>query len=163
MPQVPPATWTANAEGCGFTGTVTTCGSNELCVPSPSTPFHLCIYQPASSLQTNCPAPYDSTILPVVIDTSITDTRTCTDCACGDPASTCTGGSLLLSPNAGTCGGGIQSQNPTTCMIDGIPSALPLYTKLLNAPTAAGTCTPQGGLPTGSATGSNPVAVCCMP
>jgi hypothetical protein len=163
MPTVPPATWTDNAEGCAVSGTLTTCGSSEVCVPSPSTPFRLCIVEPASSVIGGCPAPYDAMTVPVIVDTGITDTRSCSDCACGDPAGTCTGGTLVLTPNAISCGSGITSPNPAPCAIDGIPGSVALYTKLLNAPTPAGTCQPQGGQPTGSAMGSSPLAVCCMP
>jgi hypothetical protein len=161
VPSVPPATWSENAEGCGFTGTLTSCGSREVCVPSPSSPFKLCVYQ-TGSLGGTCPSPYDATSAPVVFDTGIADSRSCTDCRCGDVTGSCTGGDVMLSPNL-TCTGGITSPLPATCAVDGINGNLPLYTELTTPPTPGGTCSASGGQPSGTATGTGPVSVCCMP
>jgi hypothetical protein len=163
MPQVPPATWSQNAEGCGFTGQLSSCGSAEVCVPHASSPFKLCVYKTGASSGGTCPSPYDATSAPVVFDTGIADSRSCTDCRCGDVTGACSGGDVELSPNSTTCTGGITSPLPASCNIDGINGNLPLYAELTTPPTPSGTCNPSGGQPSGTATGTGPVSVCCMP
>ncbi|MEZ4299416.1 MAG: hypothetical protein R3B70_30980 [Polyangiaceae bacterium] len=163
MATVTPATWDGFGHACsGATLTGKGCAIGQTCLPKPADPYigGLCIKK--AGVQ-NCPAGQFSQ--KHVFFDDFTDSRTCTGCNCGIPTgSTCAGNitthadsvqNQCLSPvatfPAGTC------QNLT-----GNP-AIGNSKFTVTSPPAGGSCTPGGGMPSGTAVGTFPQTFCCMP
>jgi hypothetical protein len=129
------------------------CGPGNLCAPAAPFTGPYCIVQPGDLA---CPAgPYSDKR---VYFTAIDDSRDCSACTCGsdcsytwkifDDADTSCQTPLATKTSAGEC-----------VMVTPSSSKLRFGVEI----TGAGTCTPSGGQPTGSAAASGPVTACCMP
>jgi hypothetical protein len=155
--------WGTPYVGCALSNTTMHCqsgGGTGVCLPgpNPANAAKNCIYQMGTQ---TCPPGTQYTVA-TTIDTLLTDTRTCTPCACSSPTGKCAGGANFAS-NA-TCTTPTTEVLPLTCtQITSIPAASAYYADLAPA-TQMGpaTCTPSGG-PTGMVTADGPMTVCCMP
>lgn len=170
-PMVPANQWATASEACATTDASAACGTGDICAPS-ATGFSPCVYQAGDVA---CPAAgYTAKQL---IDTVMADTRGCTPCTCGAPSTgdggpaTCSGGLVTVSDQSSCPGPGsgtdLYTQQffvPVGCYMNGVPCdpGTTTYLNVYKAATAtAGTCSPDGGVVTGSVTTSQ-VTVCCM-
>jgi len=157
---VPPLTWATNVRACisSIAPTQLDCQSGQVCAPKPVSPYgsSTCIAATGDQL---CPqGPYSAR---QVIYGGATDSRDCTPCTCGDPASaTCTTTLDTFSSADGTCSGGAISYGaPFACdPVNSQPSDFRATTT-----ASAGNCTASQSAPTGSAVPSSPVTLCCTP
>jgi hypothetical protein len=156
-PTIATATWSESAEGCGM-ALGPACGTSGLCATTPGANFKTCVYQ---SGDVACPSS-DYTVKQV-IDETISDTRACSACACGSEVGvTCGSGAIGLTP-ANSCGGTLAPFSiPMTCRaVPAVPNvAWSAETTTAPSPSDA-TCSASGGTPSGDATASGPVTVCC--
>ncbi len=159
---VPPVSWGLQARGCNSTvaPSQSDCASGSICAPKPAAPFGptLCIANQGDAL---CPAgPYTAHH---TFYTDSLDTRGCSACTCGDPASTACSANVdayALGPDGGAdCNGNKKSFGaPFNCSNVAQPASF-----LLTLTGSAGACTPSTPTATGTAIPTKPITVCCMP
>jgi hypothetical protein len=148
-------TWTNKARLCDLAAPVA-CGSG-VCAPKPADPFlgYICIYKDGVD---SCPTDYG--LKQQAFFRSISDDRLC-DCACGSITNaTCDGGVEFYTGGVceGLAGGTVAFGD---CGLDGAPINLSSTTQLdITATPSGGSCAVQSGV-SGSATGAEPVTVCC--
>jgi hypothetical protein len=146
--------------GCGGGSAATTCNSG-VCAPPAASSFQICIYQAGDQ---SCPS--TSYTNKQLVYGGISDTRTCTDCSCGSPDGACKGGDALVNGSNPPCGigGSTIALHSGSCAGVAV-SLLSLSGEVTTAPKLddAGSCAPDGGAPTGSATPTTPITVCCGP
>jgi len=156
-----PLAWSTAAMACSPAGaSAGSCGSGELCLPS-AAPF--CIMH-AGSL--SCP-PGEYYVAQHVYYADAGDTRGCSGCSCGAPASGSCSFMVGAIFDAASPPGGVYID--TSCGTPGgvlfVPEACTLGVKSLKliAPTAvdAGSCTPSTATPTGDASPATPTTFCC--
>jgi len=170
---VPANQWATAAEACAASEASAACGTGNVCAPSLTGSFSVCVYQTGDVA---CPtAGYTTKQL---IDTVMSDSRGCTPCTCGAPSTgddgglaTCSGGIVTVSDRTSCPGPGsgtdLYTQTffaPVSCYMNSVACdpGTTTYLNLYRAATAtAGTCSPDGGVVTGSVTTSQ-VTVCCM-
>ena len=152
----PAVTWQRTQLGCMNGRTAAGgCSSGQICLPAPAAPFEhaLCVAQDGD---VGCPgAPYTAKRL---LHKAMNDTRGCSACACGAASGV-------------TCPTTITTYSDQNCITATGTLAVPgcaafaTYTAITVDVDAAvgGTCAPSGGAPTGTATPSQPVTVCCTP
>jgi len=155
-PTVPSATWSEAARACPYSGTTSSCGGGT-CYAEVSSPFvGPCISQAGSA---TCPAAFPNQ---TIVYTGDSDSRGCSACACS-------------ASSGGSCNNYIQFWHNTSCSdfitTNGLPpnlSCADTYTSMYVASSVkggltvvGGSCTPSGGQPTGSASPSGPVTICC--
>jgi hypothetical protein len=172
-PAVPANQWATAAEACAASEASAACGTGNVCAPSLTGSFSVCVYQTGDVA---CPtAGYTTKQL---IDTVMSDSRGCTPCTCGAPSTgddgglaTCSGWIVTVSDRTSCPGPGsgtdLYTQTffaPVSCYMNSVACdpGTTTYLNLYRAATAtAGTCSPDGGVVTGSVTTSQ-VTVCCM-
>lgn len=163
------------------------CIGGDICIPAPVIPFEprACVWQDGDL---ECPADTSYTER-TVYHRSLADTRDCSTCSCGGAQGDCEDEELVfegVSPLDGSlCLGTFNSWCATpgdpTFALDELSTCEPLrksdfhpcsgicfnapdvhieaITYLAGTPTAS--CDPQGGEPTGTASGSDAVTFCC--
>jgi hypothetical protein len=150
--------WTTTTLACG--GPVGSCGQSgtSVCAPPPAAPYggSVCMIR---SGDVSCPLGYPQKHT-VGDDTSFTDTRGCSACGCGTPAtSDCTltyrlyhlngcGNLVIALPADGAC-------HPAQAM------NLDVNAYSAKTTVSVGPCPPTGGAPTGAVTPGKPTTVCC--
>jgi len=154
---VPQYTWGIQARGCVSTvaPAQVDCASGQICAPTPESGFaqKLCI---SHAGDVTCPG--NGYGVKHLYYTSVDDTRTCSDCTCSTP----TGGSCSFSvvgytsSSASCTGNAITYLAGTKCA--GVQQ--PGDFKVTVTPTN-GSCMASTSSPTGTATPSGPVTVCC--
>lgn len=154
---VPAYTWGLQARGCESTiaPAQVDCGSGQICAPKPEAGFdhQLCV---GHAGDVACPG--GGYGVKHRFFTSVVDTRACSACTCGPPS----GGSCDFSVTSFTSsdltcsGGAITYGSSTKCA--GV--AQPADFRLTMFPTN-GSCGPSTSAPTGTATPTGPVTVCC--
>jgi hypothetical protein len=165
-PSVPPVSWAARARACGNPPQGGGCGGNA-CVPRPQGLFDtaICIVQDGDVA---CPSGGYSQR--VVYYQSVSDSRSCSACGCGNPTGmTCTGtfevwddwtctsnGTTLTSP--GQCAALQPESTPMTGQFKASRSL-----KYTPGPAQGGSCPPIASNPTGSAKATQPLTICCTP
>ncbi|MFO0659901.1 MAG: hypothetical protein U0165_08740 [Polyangiaceae bacterium] len=160
-----PAVSATLGKACGSPATNTAgCGTNQACVPKPSSPFSsgLCIQH---SGDVSCPA--GAFVQKKVYYEGIVDTRTCTACSCGDAGGgTCaTTYSFYSDLTLGICSTQAVTVQAGTCTnLSNNPNIAGRKLVSVGAPTG-GSCPPSGGSPTGSAgpDTSTSTTFCCIP
>ncbi|HEY1694927.1 MAG TPA: hypothetical protein VGG39_22310 [Polyangiaceae bacterium] len=157
VPTLQPTTWSLSDLGCA--GPETSCGAGEACAPDTGSPFHVCVYR-AGDLA--CPTGTYQTKHTVY--GGVSDTRSCSPCACGAASgATCSGGTVDYSPTSTTCASAGSLAVPTSCHDLGPLATAQYGIELGTQPTLSNSvCTPSGGNPTGAATGTNATTVCCQ-
>jgi hypothetical protein len=152
--------WTTNAEGCAPLGVAVACGTGQVCSPVASSSFTTCVYQAGDVA---CPG--GTYVNKQLIDTGVADTRTCTSCTCGAASgAACSGGAVIVG-TTGTCSAGTLVAVPTACRSMGsfqLPASMTILENTAPKPNDA-TCASGGGQPTGTATATTPITVCCGP
>jgi hypothetical protein len=168
---VPPSSWGASAQVCAYAGPMDSPGGcaneGEQCVAKPTgsgVGATLCVYSTMDPPPTSCPAGY-SAQAPAVFYRSVMDTRTCSSCSCGSPTgASCSGTVNLYGTSAGGCTGlpgaiyvlGAICQGYTGVFVE------PGYVQAnytVNGATCSVAAQPQ---PSGSATVTQPITICCM-
>ncbi|MBW2453793.1 MAG: hypothetical protein JRI68_04755 [Deltaproteobacteria bacterium] len=152
---LPAVTWTERGRICGGSSLGGGCGGSQLCAPPTPAPFSLCISQDGDQ---ECPAPYTAKRLRY---DGANESRSC-DCSCGAPANAACTASTEVWPWSANCQGSPSTTvaNDGSCVIfEGPPSNGSFqYTA-----TPSGDPCPASGQPTGEATPSEPLTVCCLP
>lgn len=151
---VPPLEWTRALVGCAGMSPAIGCGPDDACIPQDSSFLPGgCVMQAGDH---DCPGPaYTDKHLAFL---GATDDRGCGACDC-TPAegATCTGKVILHDgPQCAQVivdGYGI----PSDCTWKSVYTSLSVHLD----PPQGGACTPGGGNPTGSASPSEPVTICC--
>jgi hypothetical protein len=134
----------------------------ESCVERGRSPFHfgLCV---ARSGNQNCPAGAYSERFDMY--TSISDSRDCSNCLCGNPSGvTCTAGQTeIFTPSTNTGCSGAKAQtvvHNNTCYAFNDAGSM----RHIAGTAQNGMCAPSGGTPIGSANSLNGrITVCCTP
>lgn len=165
---IPPVDWGISARICSFAGLQSTpggCPAGAACLDRPASPYgsSLCIYSSDDPPPASCPAGYDGRA-PIVLHSSVNDSRGCGACTCSNPSGgLCTGSIGIFADSAcaaaagsttyrvGTSCQGYMGVNiargavraelvvtPGTCLVDGPPS------------------------PAGAAVPAQPTTVCCL-
>lgn len=162
---VAPATFAQHARTCAPDRELARdgCGQSELCAPG--TPFDGA-YCVARSGAHDCPDGAYSERR--VFYRDIADTRGCTECACERDCDY----ALALYPDAdATCSGSpaatLAISGPTTAEATSACEAAPVGAgdtlRVSFSVTGSGACAASGGAATGSAEGSDPITLCCLP
>lgn len=152
---VPDAGWSASARLCGVREPASgLCAAGEVCAPPVEPPFVSCIA--LSELSPCPPGPYASRR---VYYGAATDTRGCTDCSCGPPSVTCTGGTVATFGHPGcSVPSSTTWSAPQSCAdVHGDQSLV--YEG--DAVPSSGPCAPIGGVPSGQLTPVAPTTICC--
>jgi len=133
------------------------CGGQQVCAPQRDANFQRCITRTGVFA---CPAPYTAR---VEFYASYTDTRACSTCTCGAPASLVCDGYTELHDLPGCSGGPVETYDARN-QCDGqdvtpIASGSFRYT----ATNSSGNCSTQGGQLSGSVSESGRTTLCCLP
>jgi hypothetical protein len=157
LKNVPPSSWATNARACLSSLGVaqSDCAPGSVCAPYPPPPFGagLCIAQPGD---VQCPA--SGYPVKQLFYGTVSDTRDCSTCTCGNVAgSSCSASIGVSQPSALPCSTGQISYLPPF-MCD--PVQQPSEFKLTLTPSG-GSCTPSPVAPTGTATPAKPNTFCC--
>lgn len=161
-PTLPPTSWTTRARGCGEPSggsKAAGCGANT-CMPPAGGAFNrgACVYQ-----QGDVACPSGSFSSKFVYSQGVDDQRGCSSCSCGSPDGVeCPGSKLEVWSSAGCSGapaGTINTPGDGSC-ID-VTTTLTPGLKYKKGTASGGSCPASGGLPTGSATATQPITFCC--
>lgn len=160
-PTIPPATWMTAGKACGDAPKGGGCSAGEACQPAASGGFKsgLCIVKDGE--QGACPgAPFTDLH---VFYKDVMDTRGCEMCGCTPPAGgTCTATIELFSD--ANCTMSLNANfNAGNCVSLGAGNPAVSGRKASGIFVTPGTCTAQGGMPTGMATPSMATTFCCIP
>lgn len=137
------------------------CGNGQACVPK----------APAGDGNANCIQKTGDTVCPAgaysqkgLVYTGGTDSRSCTDCACGDSATACNGGGYTFY-DADQCGNGGDPPAPIGQNCQNVSPLLDFgsWSVKANLPAPSGACQPSGGEPQGQVNTDGPVTFCCHP
>ncbi len=153
---VPAVTWTNSYSACTYDAPSDTggCTNSGLCVQSP-TSGKPCVYQVGDVA---CPGTGYTT--KTLVYTTVSDNRSCATCTCTASAGTCTGSLDVF--DGPSCGGTKLASITTNGSCTPTASAKSSVATAIN--TNPGTCGNNGtGGPTGTASASGPVTVCCAP
>jgi hypothetical protein len=170
VPSVPAVMWATHARACGDAEVGGGCEQDSACVPRPSAPFGagLCVYRAGDH-----PCPSGAYPNRTLLFEAVDDSRTCSDCDCGDPVNT-------------SCGGTLQVSSDLNCSVDTVtlsavnacgklapdptppppPSSFQTLRSILYSPgpgPVAGSCATIPSTPTGTAAPSAPITLCCAP
>jgi hypothetical protein len=162
-PDLPQVTWGATGQACTGATPGTGCGSSDSCMPIPEGPFHagVCIMQAG---QQTCPSVQFTD--PHVFFSGTTDTRGCTDCACGAATGDSCGVQWTLYSDGSTppsCQTKVLTANSGQCTpFSGNPNVTSAKATVA-VPPNGGMCTEVDGQPTGTATASGATTFCCIP
>jgi hypothetical protein len=134
------------------------CPSGQACVSTGTSFGGACVRRDGSH---GCPTEFPNALTAYA---GASDDRGCSACGCNAASVTCTGGSFTISDDT-ACQGGTNpdiSVSGTTCV--SARNHLDEYGGSYRAVagTLTGSCTVQGGQPTGSVTPSAPITLCCL-
>lgn len=157
---VPAITWGISGRACVSTvaAAQVDCPVNAVCAPRPAPPFGpgACI-----AVLGDVACPSQGYTAKHVFFTSADDSRGCTSCTCGGAGNaSCTASVSVYAgnPGAGCSGQPIIYAAPFSCVAVDQPGNF-----LATLSGTAGSCPPSPSTPTGTATPSKPVTVCCTP
>ncbi|MFT3771912.1 MAG: hypothetical protein QM820_41420 [Minicystis sp.] len=166
-PTVPPYTWGTLGGACGGAPAITKgCNATYQCLPKPQAPFQsgMCVQKGGVNA---CPPTAGSPFTKQhIFYGSASDTRTCSDCACGDPTGASCSATMTWYPTT-NC-----SNTPVATLT--VSTSAPGCQNLTNNPDVGsrkgvitgptgGNCQASGGQPTGTATPQSPTTFCCIP
>lgn len=155
-PSLAPVSWDVHAVLCQAPA-ATGCGSDSVCLPNSADPSQLsmCVARPGDQ---SCMAPFTAR---TVRYEGFVDGRDCTACSCSAPQGGTCGGSVILNLPGPSCGG------PGVVYPDGFCMELdpPVTSGAILGPLSltGASCQASGGSPTGSASPTSLVTVCCLP
>jgi hypothetical protein len=156
---VPPWSWSATAEACRPSALPDAgCGAGGQCMQLLPLPFeaHVCILKQGTG---GCPGGgYD---IARVYYGGAQDTRGCSSCSCGSPATgvDCNANAQVVLWSSTGCDAGttLASPLPSSCETPVFKAQGATFT---TTPTG-GKCTPVGGMPTGGIAPQDPTTICC--
>ncbi len=154
---VPLAVWANSYAVCEYTSQPSAggCDAGALCVRTPESGYASkpCVYQDGDVA---CPgAPYT---VKTLVAQGLADTRDCSACSCTPSGGSC--GATVTAYTGGNCSSTAQPFSANgVCAAQGIGA---LSAEMTNPVVTPASCAPQGGVPVGSATPSNPITVCCQ-
>ncbi len=133
------------------------CAAEQRCAPTPQDPLHprYCIWQDG-----DVPCPEGSAYSEHErLFRDLDDARGCEECTCTPPDGTCTGATLFVGTSAPACtpGPGVAADG---CVAGPGANVNALIYSQGTPPTA---CEPAIVVPTGDASGAEPVSFCCTP
>ena len=155
-----PAKWGVEERACRSQEVGAGCSAAMVCVAKSPAPYDqaACIFQQGDH---DCPGDW-----PNAIDVSAdgTDTRACTACSCATSGTDCVGEKLTVYDDNGCGNGGSTAPvdiTPGTCVLvqDHVDNDSASFRA--TAATLTGTCTTQGGEPTGTVEPTGPATFCC--
>lgn len=158
---LPAVQWQENVricEGALETGASGGCNEGQACVPLPTSDFRRCVTR---SGDLSCTAPYTQKTL---VYRTVADQRGCTDCSCSNPTFIDCDDAQTLIYQTADCSGSpyVVVDHSAGCQNFLQGSVINGSARFTVNPDFGG-CYPSGGQPTGSATGDNPITVCCLP
>ena len=148
---VPPTSWTTQVAGCSLAEPPALCGGGT-CVPQTDDPaLRLCVWAEGDVACSG-----DVFTERQVLHQGVDDSRSCSECECGDPEGSCTASFNLRSGD--NCTAGSPGSAP-----DGecLPIMTPARSVEMTFDAPAVACAPSGGEPGGSATPIDAVTICC--
>jgi hypothetical protein len=151
---ISPADFTTRVTLCETSAVTGGCEGDELCAPTPIEPLapEVCVWQAGEHA---CPEAYpvQSTYF-----ASIADDRSCTNCACAAPSLDCADAQATITGS----GGPGSYVVPATGLCDTV-GAMGMTDEfaVFDPGEPSGACNAIGGIPTGTAVGSEPITVCC--
>lgn len=147
--------WTGWVQSCAIDTSTAGCAASSVCVPKPTPTQSLCIRKDG---QIMCPAGWTA----VEAYAGGTDDRSCGACSCSANP-TCTGGTYQVfdSNNCDANGGNPITVDSATCRNVSGQLDFGSWSIQKNPPTAGGSCSPQGGAPTGAVMPTGQVTFCC--
>jgi hypothetical protein len=158
---VPPWSWGSLAEACMPSALPDAgCGAGGQCMPLLPLPFeaHVCILKQGTGA---CPGGgYD---IARVYYGGAQDTRGCSSCSCGSPATgvDCNANAQVVLWSSTGCDAGttlvVSSPNPSNCETPVFKTQGATFTTT----PKGGTCTPVGGQATGGIVPQDPTTICC--
>ncbi|MEZ4375044.1 MAG: hypothetical protein R3B07_29805 [Polyangiaceae bacterium] len=157
----PPTSWNTKVRGCGGPDggwQAAGCGANT-CVPPSAGAFNrgLCVYQVGD---VSCPSGAFSS--KSVYYQNSNDQRACTACTCDSPVGvTCSGAKLDAWNGLGCAGSVAATVNPPGIDCKAVATGAEKSFKYTVGTATGGSCPPQGGQPTGTATPVDAVTFCC--
>ncbi len=153
------ASFKSHLDACRVTAVGGGCGAGKVCVPKVQTGGNtnesVCVRRDGDQ---TCPSGWTTQMKGY---TGADDTRACTSCACGAPASSCQGGSYTFY-DADNCGAGATvAVTSNTCTDVSSVLSNGQWSVKETLPVGKGSCQPSGGAPVGSVTPTGPVTYCC--
>jgi hypothetical protein len=165
---LPEAQFTQQMVGCETNeATLVGCTEGAVCVPDLVSPLQSwCVYSEGDQ---TCPdGPYTER---TVYYESLSDSRSCSACTCGDPSGQCEGGGVNFFHDGILSG--CNADPATMLVLVGVAeygSCVDILTETggpigvsASEPTPVGSCTPSSVALQGSVTPSGAVTVCCVP
>jgi hypothetical protein len=152
-----PAAFLTRHVACAGAFAAAGCEPGHLCAPPPGDPFHArwCVWQEGDVACPEGGAYGERTLLYRDID----DQRGCQQCTCAVPSVPCEGASVGFH-SAGGCGALLGAVLANDC-VDGLGgSGMQSLFYVTGSPPSA--CDPAVVVPTGDASGIEPVTFCCM-
>ncbi len=160
VPAVPPP-WGAEVRTCALAGPFGAgCNGSEVCVPRAVTNYpELCVTQQGEH---SCPSGWNGG----AVYGGSSDDRSCSPCTCsGVNGASCTTGTIIVY-DQNTCGTGGDGPIAVTQTCTDISYRTDNYSgsyELLAGTLQGGSCSPNGGQPTGAINPTDPLTVCCLP
>jgi len=155
---VPSPSWGTFARTCDYAvarDTTGGCSGGSSCVAKvPGGLAGPCVTQAGDQA---CPSGYSQKVL---FYTGMSDSRGCSTCTCGNPAGGTCAATLKLYSNGGCSGALVATFNTSNSCQVGTGATFSSWT-IGNFTLTPGSCTPQGGAPTGNATPTGTQTVCC--
>ena len=145
--------WGEQALACSGVAAVpaSDCGSGTACMPTPPSPFKLCVFAPGDE---ECPTTFYSQKFSLY--SGFSDSRACSACSCGSPTGSC--GRVRVWQDQ--CNGTPHTNSTSSCLNVAVPGGGGDvgYQQIPQA-----TCTKGGGELSGSVTTQGQVTYCCAP
>ena len=151
---IPETGWAQTVRLCDALVTDDACDADASCSSAPTDDFdRVCVY-----VEGEASCPEEGWTQRQVVHAEVVDDRGCSECSCGAPSGTC-GGTVSLTQNS--CGGGavlVGSVNAGSCSAGLSTNG----NRAQYVPEPQASCSPSGGAPTGTATPTGPVTLCCQ-
>ncbi len=158
--QSTPASWTSDAITCSGTPPSGACSAGNTCQSATAAPFEaqMCVWLPVvgDPDPVTCPGSYSSKR---VFYTGMSDNRSCSQCNCSLNSAGC---SYNIQACSGSCPSTCSGSNLVNTCVTGSSYNAPRDYSVSRTPS--GSCnTTSSSSPTGSATGTGAIVVCCQP
>jgi hypothetical protein len=155
---VPPASFQQHGRACGLTGFIGSgCSGSDRCIPPIGGGFGACVEAPGVQA---CPSGFPKQHL---AGTGISDARGCATCSCGITVRSCSPTTLRVYSATSSCNNQPAPLTANGQCVQWPYQALKIDSYGMSSSPLGTQCTPQNGFgPTGSATLTSPVTICCQ-
>ncbi|MEM6996922.1 MAG: hypothetical protein AAF721_40845 [Myxococcota bacterium] len=158
---IPAAAFESHLALCAGTPIEAPCDNDAQCMPTPEAPADdaVCLWQEGDL---PCPSGWGYAERTVVYQ-GMDDTRSCSDCDCGQPQGECSFGTVQVWNNTlGAITADMSGDENCTEIPANWTASAAVWGGELEA-TDDVTCNPSGGLAQGGVEGTSPITVCCRP